>query len=363
MQSATNSRIKMGGAIINGYCESDIEPEFVRAHSESGSLNGGVANEVTLILKNVKTTCVDSGGASPCATDAGADKWPSFVCSFAGSDGIVTAAPPVQGLRVEDVSPAGAILGIGAVVKCEMPARENTDHDVAVSLAYHAGKTIIPIKFTGNDGANNVSITSTGSSPSAPEAEAVTAYPTASPTSAPVLAGCHTVVDLSSYYRACTSSAERPSQFFEMNHASGWKALQQPGKWSFYRSFVGAFTTEETRYFFCGNSRPGTETAFVNPVDPRDNRPPGSWSYGSGQQQGGPVAPSGEGGTVEWADKELHFETSHSSGDAWLSWDFTGTPKGCVLAYHQRAESNPVFVCSEPVLVTKVAWTWATDMR
>jgi hypothetical protein len=212
MQSALGSKIKMGGAVFNGYCESDMEPEFVRAHSEAGSFNGGVANEVTLILKNVKTTCVDSGGAAPCATDAGADKWPSFVCSFTAADGTTTTAAPVQALRVEDFSPSGAVQGIGAVVKCSMPARENTDHDVTVSLAYH-GKTTIPILFTGKAGADKVSISSTASPtayPTASPTASPTAFPTSNPTLSPTTSGCHTVVNLNEYYRTCTSSSEKP---------------------------------------------------------------------------------------------------------------------------------------------------------
>jgi hypothetical protein len=212
MVSPLGSKIKMGGAVLNSYCESDLIPQFVGAYSEAGAVNGGVVNEVTLVLKNVKNTCAGNGANAPCATDAGKDRWPSFVCSFTAADGAVTTSAPVQGLRVDDIS-AGVIRGTDALVKCDMPARENTDHDVTVSLAYH-GKTIIPVIFAGKSGFDTVSISST-----APPA---TDYPTASPTAAPiavaVTTGCKEVVDLTKYYRACTSSSERVAQFFSAEH-------------------------------------------------------------------------------------------------------------------------------------------------
>jgi hypothetical protein len=134
------------------------------------------------------------------------------VCSFTAADGTTTTAAPVQALRVEDFSPSGAVQGIGAVVKCSMPARENTDHDVTVSLAYH-GKTTIPILFTGKAGADKVSISSTASPTKAPTknpTKAPTKNPTKAPTTSPTTSGCHTVVNLNNYYRACTSSSEKP---------------------------------------------------------------------------------------------------------------------------------------------------------
>jgi len=326
MQSQLGSKLKMGGAVINGYCESDMSPEFVGAYSETGVVNGGVVNEVTVVLKNVKTTCVDNVGTAPCATDAGKDRWPAFVCSFTAA-GVTTTAAPVQGLRVEDVSQSGQVMGIGAFVKCEMPARENADHDVTVSLAYH-GKTVVAVPFTGKTGADIVSISSTASPTDSP-----TLYPTAAPTLSPTAeptgtSGCSTVVNLASYYRDCSASSTKPSQFFTAHLEAGYEGTCGHAQFTFCNRRAAVDRTE-LRTFSCANSRAGikgvtfggTRFAF--------------YTYFGAAANNAPIRKIMEPG--QGNRQYLTFETDHQgSGNAWLEWDFT-----------------------EPVVVTKVHWTWS----
>jgi hypothetical protein len=266
MTSPLDSKIKMGGAVFNGYCASDVAPEFVAAYSTAKVASGGVVNEVTVVLKNVQTTCVGNAGTAPCATDAGQDRWPSFVCSFTSAfiDGEVSAQR-VQGLRVHDIS-AGVLLGTGAVVKCDMPARENTDHDVTVSLSYHAGNvspTVIPIPFTGNVGEDKVSISSTATPTKSPT-KSPTAFPTAAPTPSPTLApvpsGCKpgTVQNLDNYYSNCGASSEKPAQFFQARHNGGCLNNHYSSGFcagSFNSFHVNNFYSTQLRTFSCSNSR------------------------------------------------------------------------------------------------------------
>ena len=104
-----------------------------------------------------------------------------------------------------------------------MPARGNFDHSVTVSLVYH-GKADVALPFSGKAGADIVSISSTASPTKAPTKAPVVAVEQAAveATQAPYTgpSGCSNVVDLNGYYRACTSSSERPSQFFSAPHAA-----------------------------------------------------------------------------------------------------------------------------------------------
>jgi hypothetical protein len=100
MKSTLGSKIKMGGAVINSYCESDLQPGFSEAYVEAQKTMSGVENDVVVVLKNVKMTCAGNGGEAPCATGAGRDRHPSFVCKFTGADGTVEESAKVQGLRV-----------------------------------------------------------------------------------------------------------------------------------------------------------------------------------------------------------------------------------------------------------------------
>jgi hypothetical protein len=99
-----------GNAVINSYCKSDLQPSFNRAYSEADVVNSGVVNEITLVLKNVKNSCHGNGGEAPCATDAGADRWPSFVCTFTDDAGQTVNSAAVQAVRNLDIV-AGQMLG------------------------------------------------------------------------------------------------------------------------------------------------------------------------------------------------------------------------------------------------------------
>jgi hypothetical protein len=243
MASDLDSKINMGNSVLNSYCKSDLQPSFARAYDEAVKTEAGVVNTITLGLVNVPTTCAGNFGSAPCATDAGADKWPSFVCTFTAEDGSVEKSAAVQGLRVEDRSSSGKFYGVEAMVKCEMPARANIQHSVTVSLEY-MGKTNIAIPFSGKAGNDEITVYTTGSPTKAPTKNP-TNSPTLDPTIDPILlTGCKSEVSLNQYYRACTSSSEKPSQFYSAKHKSG-----ETDKTSYYRSLAFFFSTE-TRYFF-----------------------------------------------------------------------------------------------------------------
>jgi hypothetical protein len=86
----------MGNAVINSYCESDLQVGFVRAYVEAEKTSAGIENYVFLGLQNVKTTCAGNFGMAPCATGPGLDRFPSFVCKFTGPDGTVEESAKVQ---------------------------------------------------------------------------------------------------------------------------------------------------------------------------------------------------------------------------------------------------------------------------
>ena len=214
MLSPLSSKIRMGGAVINSYCESDLAPGFVRAYSEAGVANGGVVNEIALILNNVPTTCAGNGGMTPCATGPGLDKFPSFVCTFTATDGtgVAVESAKTQGTVTPDVRD-GQVWGSEALVKCMMPARDNFDHSVEVSLVYRHNDGDIAIPFKGRSGTNVVHISATASPTKSPTAYP-TAFPTAAPTKSPTpeaitVYGCKNEVELNSYYASCSSSSER----------------------------------------------------------------------------------------------------------------------------------------------------------
>jgi hypothetical protein len=96
LKSTLTSKIQMGNAVINSYCESDLQVGFVRAYVEAEKTSAGIENDVFLVLQNVKTTCAGNGGMAPCATGPGLDRFPSFVCKFTGPDGAVEESAKVQ---------------------------------------------------------------------------------------------------------------------------------------------------------------------------------------------------------------------------------------------------------------------------
>jgi hypothetical protein len=113
-----------GNAVINSYCKSDLQPSFNRAYSGADVVNSGVVNEITLVLENVKNSCHGNGGKAPCATDAGADRWPSFVCTFTDyNTGQTVNSAAVQAVRNLDIV-AGQMLGQEdtVTVSCEIPS-------------------------------------------------------------------------------------------------------------------------------------------------------------------------------------------------------------------------------------------------
>ena len=209
MVSTLGSKIKMGGAVINSYCESDLQVGFVRAYVETDKTPAGVENDVFLVLQNVKATCAGNGGMAPCATGPGLDRFPSFVCKFTGPDGAVEASAKVQGLAIQDIR-GGEIQGTEAVVKCAMPVRGNFDHSVTATLVYRrfdGSETAIP--FTGVPGTDKIAISSTASPtefPTSAPTKAPTTSPTLSPTTPPTTSGCHSERALNSYYR-CKAEA------------------------------------------------------------------------------------------------------------------------------------------------------------
>jgi hypothetical protein len=292
MKSNLESKINMGNAVLNTYCKSDLQPSFSRVYDEAVVTKAGVANTITVGLVNVATSCAGNFGVAPCATTAGKDRFPSFVCTFTSPDGSQVASDAVQGLRIADMDEqSGQFCGFETLVKCEMPPHANFEHDVTVTLDYN-GKTKIPIPFSGKAGDDAVHISATASptkSPTKAPTKAPTTSPTLAPTLPPTTSGCNSVVLLNSYYRSCRASSEKPSQFFSARHtdrggiridasstyfyfarvrvqARNFRFFnfyyyfyfgRQSGTFFYsYSTFQVAFTSTEMRSFFCGNSRP-----------------------------------------------------------------------------------------------------------
>jgi hypothetical protein len=181
--------------VFNGYCESDVEPQFI--HMKATSSNGqsnykfhNVAHTLQLTLKNVATSCLGNMGQAPCATDDGAAEPEDarFVCLFDSPGHEQTQSALVQAVRTIDTF-AGQTMAIGSKLTCVMPERTNVDHDITVSLAYLGfGTTNKTIAYGGAPGQNAISIIATASptpSPTANPTSNPTLDPTPSPTATP----------------------------------------------------------------------------------------------------------------------------------------------------------------------------------
>jgi hypothetical protein len=211
MHSKLGSKIKLGNAVINSYCESDLQPSFVMASVEgSAAVDAGASHTVTLVLNNVPVTCAGNGRVAPCATTPGDDPWPSYICHFTDPQtSNVVDSVPTQGVRVEHDNAKGDTIGVEAVVKCVMPAGASSDHTQVVTLTYN-GKTAVDIPFTGRTGDDRLTLAEVAPAP-APVVEEITPAP--APVEAPPATGCAQVVNLNAYYRACTASSVKPSFF------------------------------------------------------------------------------------------------------------------------------------------------------
>jgi hypothetical protein len=81
MKSTLGSKLRMGGAVINSYCESDLQVGFSRAYVKTEITSAGIVNDVFLGLENVRRRALATSARRPAPRHPGGMNSPALSAS------------------------------------------------------------------------------------------------------------------------------------------------------------------------------------------------------------------------------------------------------------------------------------------
>jgi hypothetical protein len=174
MESALDSKINFGNAVVSAHCKSDELMSLVGITTNDDRVLSAMASDalpptVKVHLMGVRTDCTGLLGTKPCGTATTDYAFPRFYCDWASSIGPSVTTGPVQGLVQTDGTASSTYL------LCPSPSAEAQHHTLTLSVRHVSATTTTEFPFTGEPGMNSISAT--------------TNTPTASPTLQPTTAG------------------------------------------------------------------------------------------------------------------------------------------------------------------------------